>query len=373
MSDFDGDIICTINNPIIIKGKIDALPIMYESNKSKKEKVDSRDDKKQVESQLLGYNSKVGFATNISSSMYTMLEEFPLGSPERNAILNRLKIGRVIQGEIIDSVKGLHTPPFREHWTKFKHITEDMTEEEKAKWNFNNRILCEIRPAYFRFLYSHYMTKWNKEVKRYNIYSHLMFKKSFEDVCVSPHRTNEENRMIENYKWNSFFLDNNSVVNKISRYMRTTLALVGKYSVKESKGFDYSTLMGEFTIDQEMVNKMSLYLQQYKTYKRGMWHDLENAFENLDLFVEYLRKKCSETISSNDSELATYAVLCTYGKDTSAIDFAWKLFPEGIIQNITVNSDIKMTVPIEDKNGKIEYLWNNYTLEEFSPKEVYEN
>ena len=99
----------------MIKGRIPGLPIVYESQKSPKIIVDSRDDKKQVESQLNGHNSKVGFATNISSSLYCLLEKFPVGSIEHETILKRLKIGRVIQGEIIDGVKGLQVPPFRSH------------------------------------------------------------------------------------------------------------------------------------------------------------------------------------------------------------------------------------------------------------------
>ena len=181
-ADFDGDLICTINNKTILKGRIPGIPIIYESKKAEKTIVDSRDDQKNVECQLNGYNSKVGFATNISSSIYTMLEEFPMGSEEQDALLKRLKIGRVIQGEIIDGVKGLSVPPFREHWTKYKKINKDMTSEEAYRWDFNNKILCNVRPAYFRFLYPHYMNRYNKEIKKYNIYSRLAFNKSFIEI-----------------------------------------------------------------------------------------------------------------------------------------------------------------------------------------------
>ena len=40
-----------------------------------------------------------------------MLDEYPMGSEEREIILNRLKIGQVIQGEIIDGVKGVRGSP----------------------------------------------------------------------------------------------------------------------------------------------------------------------------------------------------------------------------------------------------------------------
>jgi hypothetical protein len=373
-ADFDGDLICTINNPIMIKGKIKGLPIVYESKKAEKTIVDSRNDKEQVASQLKGYNSKVGFATNISSSLYTMLEEYPIGSKEREVILKRLKIGRVIQGEIIDGVKGLEVPPFRNHWVKYKKITDEMTDEEKEKWEFNNRILCEIRPAFFRFLYPHYMAKYNKEIKRYNLYSCMNFGKTFEEIIKSNHQTKEEKEIVESYKKHTYFLDNNSVVNNISRYMRANVGLVSKYSTKESKMFDYKILMdSEHKLNIYGITQMKRYLDKYKSFKKGLRNESTSMYESLNSFLDYLRKECESSISQNESELANYAIEVTYGNEISMVEFAWKMFPDGILQNIIKNSSGIIKIPVPDENGNIEYLWNKYSIAEYKLDEIYEN
>jgi len=356
----------------MIQNKISGIPIVYESHKSEKCIVDSRDDQKQVECQLLGYNSKVGFATNISSSLYTMLEEFPIGSKEHETILKRLKIGRVIQGEIIDGVKGLKVPPFREHWTKYTKVEEGMSTEEKEGIEFNNSILCEIRPAFFRFLYPHYMTRYNKELKTYNIYSHLIFGKSFDEIFKSNSRTLEEEETVKDYLKHSFFLDNDSVVNQISRYMRTNLALIGRFSSKSSQEFDYHVLQNsEHCLNVYGIIKMKAALQEFKEFKRGLWHDLENSYDSIDAFIEYLRKKCISDISSNESELADYALEVTYGDEVTMVEFAWKMFPEGIIQNLVKNSSGTINFPTKDENGNIEYLFSRYSIKEFSLEEIY--
>lgn len=372
-ADFDGDLICTINNDIMLKGKVEGNPIVYESQKSEKVVVDSRDDKKQVESQLNGYNSKVGFATNISSSLYTLLEKFPEGSKERDTILKRLKIGRVIQGEIIDGVKGLKVPPFRNHWVKYKRLDDNMTVEEKEKWKFNNSILCEIRPAFFRFLYPHYMSRYNKEIKKYNVYAHLLFNKSFDEINKSIIKTPEEIKMVESYNWHSFFLDNNSVINNLSRYMRTNLGLIGKYSSKSSQDFDYTVLIdSECELNAYGITQMKSYLQEYKAFKRGAHHDLSNSYDNLDAFMAYLRKECYSTISTNEVELANYAIEITYNGEASMVEFAWKMFPNGILQNIMKSSSGVIKFPIEDPNGDIEYLWNRYSMKEVCLEDTHE-
>jgi len=372
-ADFDGDLICTINNNIMVKGRVEGIPILYESQKAEKTIVNAKDDEKQVKSQLNGYNSKVGFATNISSSIYTMLEEFSPGTEERDALLKRLKIGRVIQGEIIDGVKGLTVPPFREHWTKYKKINKDMTPEEAYKWDFNNRILCNVRPAYFRFLYPHYMSKYNKEIKKYNIYSHLAFKKSFAEILRNKDNSYEQEIMIKEYKQHSYFLDNHSVVNHISRYMRANLSLIGRYTTRSAKDFDYTILQNkENDLKQENIIKMSNCLQEYKTFKKGMRHDLNNSYSNLDSFIHYLRKKCVNEITTNESELADYAIEITYGNEKSMVEFAWRMFPDGILENITRTSSGIIKMPIQDDYGKIEYLWNKYTIKEFELGDLYE-
>jgi hypothetical protein len=371
-ADFDGDLICTINNETMLKGKTYGIPIVYESKKAEVTIVDSRDDKSQVECQLNGYNSKVGFATNISSSMYTMLEEFPIGSEEQEAILKRLKIGRVIQGEIIDGVKGLSVPPFRDHWTKYKKITPDMTPEENAKWEFNNKILCKIRPAFFRFLYPHYMTRYNKEIKKYNIYSHIIFKKAFGDILKARTRTEEENSLVEEYKTHSFFLDNNSTVNRISRYMRANLGLIGKYSTKSSRDFDYTILQNQNNkLTQENITFMMGYLQEYKTFKKRLRNDKTSQYSNLDAFISYLRKQCIANISTNEAELADYAIEVTYGNEIAMVEFAWRLFPDGLLENIIQKSSGIIRMPVQDDYGEIEYLWNKYTIKEFDLEDLY--
>jgi hypothetical protein len=371
-ADVDGDLVCTINNPIMRKGKVDGLPILYESRKAIKSTVDLTNDEEQSEGQLMGYNSKVGFATNISSSMYTMLEEFPRGTPEHKTLLNRLKIGRVIQGEIIDGVKGLQVPPFRSHWTKWKHIDKHTGSKEQEKQEFYNKIVCEKRPSFFRFLYSHYMTRYNKEIRKYDLYSRMKFNETFDGIVKKERRTEEEEMLYGLYRRKSYFLDNNSVVNKLSRYMRTSLGLINKYSNKSSRDFDYNLLLSKnFEFNEEKFNKIKILLNYYTKFKRGMWHDSDNHITNLDAFISYL-KKLSYDISSNDSELANYAVLATYGDEVSKVDFAWKIFPQGIIENIISNSDNKIQIPVADEDGTIEYLWNKYSIKEFSLEDIYE-
>lgn len=373
-SDFDGDLICTVDNSIMVSNRVTGLPIVYESEKAKKAKVDSRNDAEQVDAQLRGHNSKVGFATNISSSIYTLLEEFPVGSVEHDTLLNRLKIGRVIQGEIIDGVKGLNIPPFRDHWVKPQKIEKDTSPEDRKRMELYNRIVCTVRPSYFRFLYPHYMTRYNQEIRRYNLFSLLSFGRGFSDIVSDPNASEEEKDLVDRYKNRSFFLDNNSVVNMISRYMRGTVGLVGRYSSKASRDFNYTVLVDkDHILNSYKLAQMKSIIKEYKSFKKGLRNKKDKGYENLDAFIAYLRKTCFSDISSSESELVDYAVEATYGGEVGMIEFVWKMFPSGIIENIVKSSSGLIMFPVSDENGEIEYLWEKYTIQEFSLEDIYED
>ena len=162
--------------------------------------------------------------------------------------------------------------------------------------------------------------------------------------------------MINEYKLHSFFLDNNAVVNRISRYMRANIALISRYSSIASKKFDYTILQNsEYPLDPSLLTKMYSYLQEYKAFKKSQRDKITGIFNNLDMFVYYLRKQCELNISNNDSELANYAIEVTYGNEVSMVEFAWRMFPDGIIHNTIINSSGILRMPVQDDFGEIEY------------------
>ena len=213
-----------------------------------------------------------------------------------------------------------------------------------------------------------------KELKKYNTFSHLMFHKSFDEIVKAKNRTADEEKMVSEYYWHSFFLDNNSVMNRISRYMLANLGLVSKYSNKLAQDFDYKVLQDEtHNLETAGIIQMKLYLQEYKSFKRGLRHDLSNSYDNMDAFVAHLRKECAMNLTSNDAELADYAVEITYGDEISMVEFPWRMFPQGMLQNIMKNNPTgTVQFPLQDDSGNIHYLWNTYSMKEFSVEELYD-
>ena len=53
------------------------------------------------------------------------------------------------------------------------------------------------------------------------------------------------------------------------------------------------------------------------------------------------------------------------------VEFAWKMFPGGMLENILMNSSGIIKFPVLDEHGDIEYLWKTYSFEEYNLEDIY--
>lgn len=368
-SDHDGDLICTIHHPVFIKGKVEGLPILYDTKKSSKINIDSCKDTELTNAQIQGFGTKIGFYTNVGSSMYALLSEFPEGSKEREVLLNRLKYFRVLQGIAIDSAKGILTDPFPEHFVKYKKITDDTKQEDVDKIQFNNRILSDKRPMFMRWLYSHYNKKYTKELAVYNNISETKWGLSFESMLHSANLTDDQKKLVERYKRKSFFINNNSEMNRISRYVEEKLKEISKTRRISSNDFDYRIyLSSDYSKPLKRdVEKLKLLFKEWKSLKKSCRDNYSTMtkedYGTIEQLSIHINRKAYSTISSNSRELADLAVYLTYEVfNKSAKAFAWQVFGREIIQNMMDKRKEKFVrVPQKSEYG-IDYLWSKYGI-----------
>ena len=98
-SDFDGDITFSTDNEIILRNSFGGNPITYQKKPTEKKYIDTKD---LFKADLLSFDSKIGYITNCSTTLYSMLSLFEKNSTEYNTIIHRLKECRVAQGNEID-------------------------------------------------------------------------------------------------------------------------------------------------------------------------------------------------------------------------------------------------------------------------------
>jgi len=130
-----------------------------------------------AQAKQIGTN-KIGFYTNVSSTLYALLANFKTPSPERETILNRLKYGRALKGGKLMFQRS-DSPPFPERWVKWKKIKSDTPVELHDTIKFNNSIIADKRPYFMRWLYSHYNKRYMSEIAWYNTISSTKWKIKF--------------------------------------------------------------------------------------------------------------------------------------------------------------------------------------------------
>ena len=99
LSDFDGDIIFSSDNKIMLNNEFGGNPITYPKKPTEKKYIDTKDLYK---ADLLSFDSKIGYITNFDTKLYSSLPLFDEDNKEYNTIIHRLKECRVAQGNEID-------------------------------------------------------------------------------------------------------------------------------------------------------------------------------------------------------------------------------------------------------------------------------
>lgn len=369
--DFDGDLNFTTNDINFINGSTGGIPVAYEK-KSIEKKILTDDDL--FQSDRLGFNSHIGYITNVSSFLHSLLFNYPNDSKEYLEIERRLKSLRKFQGSEIDKIKGNLSDPFPEYYGKYQRIDYSLSEEEIEQIKFDNSLVAKRRPEFFIWLYPHLYRRHKKELDNMDFISQIKFGKPFEELLHNNNRTEDEEKLIERYYHTSFFLHNDSVMNKISRYMQSQIAEI-KQDIKNIQ-FDPTIYLDKtISIDNNKLNQLKKLYQEYNSFKRTTKensYDNEESFDNISQFADYIQNKALSEISSNIQELASLAVKLTYiDLKSGNKEFSWKCFGDGIILNLIQNYNKDyIECPVPDNNGDIEYLFSKYKNKKFLLSEI---
>jgi len=363
-NDFDGDSCMTTDDINYINGlKEDNSPIYYAESKAKKEIVT---DETLYKSDFGAFDTRVGFVTNVSSSIWSMLNKFEITSPEYTELSKRLIYLRREQGFCVDAAKGILVPKFPEHWVRYEKQNYSKSEDEQKEIEFLNRCVCKKRPLFFIKLYPSYNQKYLKEIKKYDAYSRMKFGMSWDSLLEKNNKSKEEENFIQEYYDKSFFSHEKSIMNELMWHIKKSVKDI-KNTKKEFDPKTYMNNIFEFNKDKyEKLNKIYLEynVMRKEVRDKGFYSDDVN-FDNFSECVEYLKIKCLEIGSF--VELVDLAVKINYiDNKNSNKNFLWDIFGEQVIDNLLLKSGNKIHVPYLDNNGLIEYLWERYSIKEIS-------
>jgi len=385
-SDFDLDIVYTTNDSTFLKCVYkDTLPITYEKKSTPTALIT---DDNLFQADLLSFNNDIGMITNYSTEMYAMLKWFNKGSKSYNEILNRLKITRMLQGNAIDKAKGIQVEEFPKSWIKYQKIFYKNVYDEEGNLTkkadsleviknkkFLNKLVINKKPYFQGYIYPKYRRQFKNYIDKAELYCKINFDCTLNELKDKRNKSKVENNFLK-FHYKNIPLDiSPCVMNLLCWYMES----VGEVIKKDIKNTsvasediinilrDNSIAFNDDTFNRVLVlyNKFcDMKRTHAKTVKQNDSKLDQESYEELQMFYEKIRNEAYQQCS-NTAELINYVVKIVYElypKDKK--DFLWDVFQEDVLVNIFKNKQDVVYIPILDEHGSIEYLGNNFKLEE---------
>lgn len=344
-SDYDGDMIWTSSNEEIINNTYGGIPVTYDKRKVPKTSFDYSVLPK-IEEKSFG--TKIGLITNFSTTLSALLPFYTEGSKQYQEIMNRLIVCRKLQGESIDSVKGLEISELPK-WSK--NIKDN---------ELHNELLLKKRPFFMRYLYQYKNKEFVKHHKIYNVYSWVKFGLSIDDLLLISNPTEEQSVVILKYdRYSPLILSSDSVMERLSRYM---VEKVKEIKVESRKNeFDYSVYMNKRIGEDDSLKEPLLKLiREYNKIKKNLYRS--DDFENKQQVFEYIKGKVFEI--SYDLDMLTNMVVVLCYRDGKNENFLHDIFEDGVMNNVMRNKRT-FRFPVEDINGEVEFCYKKYSIKNF--------
>lgn len=363
-SDFDGDIVYTTNNKYMLNGVYEetrGIPITYQPSKIKKVSLNYND---LYNFDAFAYNTKIGYITNCSTTLYEMQHLYKEGSVEFAEIEKRLKLCRKAQGMEIDKAKiGTKVPSLPQKWVKRQTPNGD------EKIDFENSLVIEKRPYFMRYLYGHYNQEYKNHLADFDRYSMVMYGVKFHDISDEQKNTDEYKELCEYYNRRCPLLETDGLMNRMCRYMETELAKIKSVTRNLDTKEAYKILSTAYGLDRNRLQQMDELYKQYINFKKAKMLS-QSEFSTYEQFYKYLRQKAVEYISNDKEELANLAVELCYNTKSHKKEFCWDVFGNWIVYNIMkameYNGDEVVKIPILSENGSLEYLGEKYEIRSFN-------
>lgn len=380
---FDGDILFTTSNQIIINGISDEPAIVCEGKSADKKSNINKDDF--IKCIKDSFGNKVGSVTNVGSSFYDTISKFEKGTKEYDELNYRIQCIQYVQQECIDSAKNGKKPRnLPSTWTDNRYVEKI---EDKEKRELYESIVTERKPYYFIYIYDSLYKEHMKYDKATKNKCERLFrcdintlKQKQKDMMSKNNLTKEENNLLCEineflywYEKKQIVSNNPCMVNKIAKIVEDEFDDNKRNTI--NKEFDYSIYMSdnEEIADRNTITKIKKAYEDYKndmkdsrllTRKSNDLEELEHEHSERD---EYFKDKVMSIIPDNQILLNTMLEL-SYKKTVISKTLTWIVCGDIILDNMLARTNNKIQYPIKSDYYDFEYNGIGYNMKELELK-----
>ena len=372
-SDYDGDIVASLDNPLFVNGahKETTNIIMYDKPAAPSHKINHRN---LVEGYINGFGSRVGVYSN-HATIIEALKALYVGEDkklQRDELERRKKLLREVVGAEIDSAKGLAKPKEPWYFTKFVTINEDDDDATKAEKYYHNSLVISKKPYFFRYLYPELNKKYKQYENQYNEKSKAAHGIKLKKLFAKENKTEAEKTLLRRYHKFSPVINTNCTMNILCRDIESIDFEIQWGKTEESKLPYYD--LDSFKFDPAILKQFRAMYQKWNNKKSISYIDtVFNSEDDVDYkeckfgILDAVRAELQEiykNLNLTPMEGLTYirALANSYTKFNWG--FAWDLLDTDILDCIDENDAL---APVECESGT-EYLGRKYVLKHIPRK-----
>ena len=355
-ADFDGDLLFTTSNQILINGIYKDEPAIDCEGKSSN-KISNISRQQFIDCIYKSFGNKVGSVTNVGSSCYNKIALFEEDSEEYKELDYRIKCIQYYQQECIDSAKnGTPPKPLPSYWTNDSDDVEQL---------YKNT-LVDKKPYYFIYIYNTLKAEYNKFLKSVNCKCYMKFGMSYEELLKKSDRTLEEEDLVNWGEKINPISKNDCVVNKIASIVEKEFD--NKKISVEAKEFDYSIYYTDDGIGTTTeLNKLTKLAKELSSLSQSQCvqakynGDKENNANDRIAFKNYVKTAFS-LIIPNENILLNSLVYLAYEKNKIGKWVLWNVCDDMIINNLLKKNNNIIHYPIKDEQGNIIYDGKRFSM-----------
>lgn len=364
-ADKDGDMYLLTDNKVLVENTLNSPAIMCVQRKAAKKVIEESD---LILANKNSFGDEIGKTTNRITTMFDVQAQYAPGSQEYEVLDYRIKCGQLFQQNSIDKVKGIIAKPMPKEWYNRDANRQDEadSEIESAKKEFNLRIVADRKPYFMRYIYPDLMKKYNTYMTNANKKALREFGLDIKDIMAQEELTDEQVAFLEYFDWKLPVGDHDCVQNKICKRIEEEFDGYVKKNPPPAP-FDYTVLKtsmeytkSQYALIAELYEEYTQKVQEFmvESYYKRM--DQDDAIVGKALLLRNFKQLCNE-ICSNAEQLCNIVLDLCYRNNRSK-QFAWDMCGTQIIENLLNKNGRKLSFPVSDDNGDIEFGGQRFSM-----------
>lgn len=362
-ADLDGDIVMLTDNDVLVR-KLQPLPALMCAQRKATKRISNDDDF--IRSNIESFGNDIGQTTNWITSMFEVRSKYEKGSEEYDILSYRIRCGQLYQQNAIDKAKGILCKPMPRSWHS-RHDAAKIDDEHVRE--LSRSIVADKKPYFMCYIYPALMKQYNTYIKNTDRNALREFQMTVEEMCEIPEseRTERQNEFLSYFYQKMPVGIGDCVMNRICRRFENAFdGYIGKHNAAVK--FDYRFMRSgtEYTPKQyntirRLRDDYNRRLSSYAVLADYERIDEYDSYANLSMMNEEFRKECS--VVCPDSRALCDIILDICYTKSSTKRFAWSMCGEEIIHNLLDANDGRISFPVIDACGELEYCGNRFTVE----------